>query len=63
MGAGGGGGGGGGEEVQRTPTEAPFFLSGYNLGMWVWLKIEQEGLRRFWSMFPLTKGSILVPVF
>ena len=22
---------------------------------WVWLKIKQEGLRRFWSMFPLTR--------
>ena len=22
-------------------------------GRWVWLKIKQEGLRRFWSMFPL----------
>ena len=26
---------------------------GYNI--WVWLKIKQEGLRRFWSMFPLTR--------
>ena len=25
--------------------------------MWVWLKIKQEGLRRFWSMFPLTRAS------
>ena len=23
--------------------------------IWVWLKIKQEGLRRFWSMFPLTR--------
>ena len=23
--------------------------------MWVWLKITQEGLRRFWSMFPLAR--------
>ena len=22
---------------------------------WLWLKIKQEGLRRFWSMFPLTR--------
>ena len=22
---------------------------------WVWLKMKQEGLRRFWSMFPLTR--------
>ena len=22
---------------------------------WVWLKIKQEGLRRFWAMFPLTR--------
>ena len=22
---------------------------------WVWLKIDQEGLRGFWSMFPLTR--------
>ena len=26
-----------------------------NGGMWVWLKIKQEGLRRFWSMCPLTR--------
>ena len=23
---------------------------------WVWLKIKQEGLRRFWSMFALTRA-------
>ena len=23
--------------------------------VWVWLKIKQVGLRRFWSMFPLTR--------
>ena len=23
--------------------------------IWVWLKINQEGLRRFWSVFPLTR--------
>ena len=23
--------------------------------IWVWLKIKQEGLRRFWFMFPLTR--------
>ena len=23
--------------------------------IWVWLKIKQEGLRRFWSMVPLTR--------
>ena len=22
---------------------------------WVWLKITEEGQRRFWSMFPLTR--------
>ena len=22
---------------------------------WVWLKIKKQGLRRFWSMFPLTR--------
>ena len=26
-----------------------------NTAMWVWLKIKQAGLRRFWSMFPLTR--------
>ena len=30
--------------LERCPTS-----------MWVWLKIHQEGLRRFWSMFPLTR--------
>ena len=23
--------------------------------IWLWLKVKQEGLRGFWSMFPLTK--------
>ena len=23
--------------------------------LWLWVKIEQEGLRRFWSMCPLTR--------
>ena len=31
--------------------------------MWVWLKIKQEGLCRFWSMFPLTRVPFWVPVF
>ena len=26
-----------------------------DLFIWVWLKIKQEGLRRFWSMFPLAR--------
>ena len=30
---------------------------------WVWLKLKQEGLRRFWSMFPLTSVPFWVPVF
>ena len=25
---------------------------------WEWLKIKQEGLRRFWSMFPLTRVPV-----
>ena len=25
------------------------------MAIWVWLKIKQEGLRRFWSMFPPTR--------
>ena len=27
-------------------------------GKWVWLKIEQEGLRKLWSMFPLTRVPV-----
>ena len=30
-------------------------LKGQTGAMWMWLKINQEGLRRFWSMFPLTR--------
>ena len=31
---------------------------------WAWLKIKQEGLRRFWSMFPLTRATHFgIPVF
>ena len=37
------------------------FQSG-DIAKWVWLKIKQEGLRRFWSIFHL-QGSILVPGF
>ena len=33
------------------------------LVVWVWLKIKQEGLRRFWSMFPLTRVPFWVPIF
>ena len=33
-------------------------------GIWVWLKIKQECLRRFWSMFPLTRAThVGIPVF
>ena len=31
--------------------------------IWVWLKIKQEGLRRCWSMFPLTRVPCWVPIF
>ena len=30
---------------------------------WVWLKINQEGFRRFWSMFPLTRVSFWYRLF
>ena len=33
------------------------------LVIWVWLKIKQEGLRRFWSMFPFTRVPFWVPIF
>ena len=29
----------------------------------LWLKLKQEGLHRFWSMFPLTRVPFWVPVF
>ena len=28
---------------------------------WLWLKIKQAGLRRFWSMFPLNRRPFWVP--
>ena len=31
--------------------------------IWLWLKIQQEGIRRFWSMFPLARVPFWVPVF
>ena len=32
--------------------------------IWAWLKIKQEGLRRFWSMFPLHRATHFgIPVF
>ena len=31
--------------------------------IWVWLKIKQEGLRRCWSMFPLTRVPFWHRVF
>ena len=27
-----------------------------HLAIWVWFEIKQEGLRRVWSMFPLTRA-------
>ena len=30
---------------------------------WVWLKINQGGLRRFWSMFPLTRSPFWYQFF
>ena len=39
--------------------DQPFLVAEVNfeakIDKWVWLKIKQEGLRRFWSMFPLTR--------
>ena len=32
-------------------------------GEWVWLKIRQQGLRRFWSMFPRTTVPLWYRVF
>ena len=32
-------------------------------GIWLWLKIKEPGLRRFYSLVPFTKGAILVHVF
>ena len=31
--------------------------------IWLWLKIKQEGLRGFWSMFPLTRVPFWYRVF
>ena len=32
--------------------------------IWLWLKIQELGLRRFWSMFPLTRATHFgIPVF
>ena len=31
---------------------------GYQSQKWLWLKIKQEGLRRFWSMFPLPRSTM-----
>ena len=33
----------------------PLLLRGLPIHIWVWLKIKQQGLRKFWSMFPLTR--------
>ena len=38
----------------RTWQE-PFLRRISHLCKWLWLKIKQEGLGRFWSMFPLTR--------
>ena len=29
------------------------------IGRWAWLKNKESGLRRFWSLFPFTKGPFL----
>ena len=31
--------------------------------IWVWLKIKQEWLRRFWSMFPLARVDVGTGIF
>ena len=36
---------------------------GFVDAVWVWLKINQEGLRRFWSMFPLARVPFWYRVF
>ena len=36
--------------IQGKPEDQPF--SSY---IWVWLKVKQKGVRRFRSMFPLTR--------
>ena len=41
-------------ELLRLGTKPESFLAVY-FAIWVWLKIKQEGVRRFWSMFPLTR--------
>ena len=35
-----------------------FGVSGLIPAMWVWRKIKLEGLRRFWSMFPLARVPV-----
>ena len=35
----------------------------YVLYAWVWVKINPPGDRRFWSMFPLTRVPVGVPMF
>ena len=50
--------------VRLEGTDHPEVLAAIRVTLnWVWLKIKQEGLRRFWSMFPLTRVSILAPAF
>ena len=42
----------GSKENQSGPKGTMQRITG---AFWVWLKIKQEGLRRLWSMFPLTR--------
>ena len=45
------------------PVPLPLVKRRRKSNSWLWLKIKQEGLRRSWSMFPLTRVPFCVPVF
>ena len=46
----------GDEAFYCPPTASMLAGGGYRLvWKWLWVKIKQEGLRRFWSMFPLPR--------
>ena len=48
-------------EASMRATVKPGYMKGED--MWLWLKIKELGLRRFWSLVPFTKGPILAHLF
>ena len=50
------------DSSKPLPKEQKVDHLSFNEVIWVWLKIKREGLRRCWSMFPVARVPVWVPV-